>query len=213
MRSRYKKPKLPLSGGIRTLHMIVRKLAPRSHKTVSRLQGPDGRLLGAPAEMQAILQHGQRTFACIPDIESLLGPAQPLHITSASLQAELRALKIRKAHSACGVWRQCYQSLGDCLAKALAEHFCLPAQQPLQADWRDCYIKWLPKPNKKPTSVDALRPIRLQCPSTKALAGTLKQRLLDVLLPAMTSLYRSSHTFSSEGLWMPYQGFICTSVM
>ena len=179
-------------GDQRTLHMIVRRLAPRSHKAVSRLQDPHGRLLGAPAEMQAIMQYGQSTFASLPDITSLLQPSQPLHITPEKLQQELSALKLRKAvpqHIApAAVWRQCSHCLGDCLAQALTQHFSLPAQRPLQADWRDCYIRWLPKPNKKPVSVDALRPIGLQCPSTKALACTLKQRLLDILLPAMASL-------------------------
>ena len=177
-------------GDQRTLHMIVKRLAPRSHKAVSRLQDPQGRLLGATAEMQAIMQHGQSTFASLPDITSLLQPSQPLYIAPHKL--ELRALKLRKAvpqHIApAAVWRQCSHCLGACLAQALTQHFSPPAQRPLQADWRDCYIRWLPKPNKKPVSVDALRPIGLQCPSTKALAGTLKQQLLDILLPAMASL-------------------------
>ena len=179
-------------GDQRTLHMIVKRLAPRSHKTVSRLQDPQGRLLGAAAEMQAIMQHGQSTFASLPDIASLLLPSRPLQVAPHKLQQELRALKLRKAvpqHIApAAVWRQCSHCLGACLAQALTQHFSPPAQQPLQADWRDCYIRWLPKPNKKPVSVDALRPIGLQCPSTKALAGTLKQQLLDILLPAMASL-------------------------
>ncbi|CAE7840054.1 pol [Symbiodinium sp. CCMP2592] len=176
----------------RTLYQIVKRMAPKSYKTASRLLGPDGRLMTPSGELQAILQHGKQTFAALIDVEHPLEPDEPLHIPEQSLQDELRALKLRKAVPAhiapAAVWKQCHACLGSCLASALNDHFALPAQQPLQHDWKDCYIKWLPKPNKPPVSVEALRPIGLQCPTTKALAGALRERLLQVLHPALASL-------------------------
>ncbi|CAE7831148.1 pol [Symbiodinium sp. CCMP2592] len=161
----------------RTLYQIIKRMAPKSYKTASRLLGPDGRLMTPSGELQVILQHGKQTFAALMDVEHLLVPHEPLHISEQSLQDELRALKLRKAVPAhiapAAVWKQCYACLGSCLARALNDHFALPAQQPLQHDWKDCYSN---------------SPIGLQCPTTKAFAGALRERLLQVLHPALASL-------------------------
>ena len=52
-------------GDQRTLHLLVRRLAPRSFRGVSRMLGSDGRLLTAPQELEAIVQYGYKTFAAL----------------------------------------------------------------------------------------------------------------------------------------------------
>ena len=69
-----------------------------------------------------------------------------------------------------------------------------PAQEPLRGDWRDCHISWIPKPSKKPLSVSDLRPIGLQCPSSKALSGVLRDFLLTTLWKDIAPLPQFAYT-------------------
>ena len=168
-------------GDQRALYMLVKRLAPRSFRGVSRMLGSDGRLLTAPQELEAIVRYGHRTFAALSDVGGLCVTAHNLVIPDAALTMELSKLGLRKAvppHVApVAMWRLCSTAIGQVLGRALRSHFQAPAQEPLRGDWRDCYISWIPKPAKKPLSVSDLRPIGLQCPSSKALSGVLREFL------------------------------------
>ena len=186
------------AGDQRTLFQIVKRLAPKSFRGASRLLGPDGRLLSAAQELTAVLTYSHQTFACIPDDTQLRSTEQSLCIRDEDLQRELGGLGVCKAvpaHTAPGaVWKLCSASISAVLGPVLREHFSAPAQERLEGDWKDCYIKWLPKPNKKPLSVADLRPIGLQCPSSKALAGVLKGHLLEALLPRLRWVPQFAYT-------------------
>ena len=54
-------------GDQRVLHQIVRSLAPRSQKLVSRLRDPQGQLLGKAAALHAMLKYAKDTFCIMPD--------------------------------------------------------------------------------------------------------------------------------------------------
>ena len=130
--------------------------------------------------MQSIVQHSNSTFAVHSDDT----PLQPLEadycIDSAAFAAELHKLGLAKAvpkHMApSATWKLCAEALGDVFSAALRGHF-------KQADWKNSYVVWIPKPNKPPINVASLRPIGLTSPASKALAGCLRAPLLSHLEP------------------------------
>ena len=90
-------------GDQRTLHLLVRRLAPRSFRGVSRMPGSDGRLLTAPKELEAMVQCGHETFAALPDVDGLCVTDHNLLVTDAAIAVELGKLSLRKA-APCGVY-------------------------------------------------------------------------------------------------------------
>ncbi|OLQ10177.1 RNA-directed DNA polymerase from mobile element jockey [Symbiodinium microadriaticum] len=172
-------------GDQRCLHLIVRKLSPKTRHIASRLRGPDGALLSKEAELQSIVQHSKTTFAVHSDDTPLLPLAADYPVESAAISAELQKLGLAKAvpkHVApSATWKLCASSLGEVLSSALSQHFKQGHSARLEADWKDSYVVWIPKPNKPPVNVASLRPIGLTSPASKALAGSLRTPLLDHL--------------------------------
>ncbi|CAE7941833.1 Pol [Symbiodinium necroappetens] len=150
-------------------------------------RSPEGTLLTKEAEMQSIVQHSNSTFAVHSDDT----PLQPLEadycIDSAAFAAELHKLGLAKAvpkHMApSATWKLCAEALGDVFSTALRGHFKQGSKAQFDADWKNSYVVWIPKPNKPPINVASLRPIGLTSPASKALAGCLRAPLLSHLEP------------------------------
>ncbi|CAE7628398.1 jockey\pol [Symbiodinium sp. CCMP2456] len=99
-------------GDQRSLYQVVLRLTPRSHRGISRMLGPDGKLLTAPQELEAIIRYGSRTFAALPDQLQLCSTAHNLIISDEALATELAHLGLRKV-----------------LGPSLRRHFQAPGQR------------------------------------------------------------------------------------
>ena len=179
-------------GDQRVLYQIVRSLTPHKHQFLSRLRDSQGRLLDKTASLQAMLQYARDTFSVHADDPAELSMTAGLAITDQAVQQELQKLGAAKAvpfnTAPASVWKYCAGSIAGLLGPALRQHFQAGSRHRLTADLHDAYITLIPKPNKPSTEVANLRPIGLQCPSAKTVAGLLRQSLLDTLLPLIQDL-------------------------
>ncbi|CAE7934299.1 Pol, partial [Symbiodinium necroappetens] len=152
----------------------------------------DGALLSRDAELQAIVQHSNQTFAVHSDDTPLIPLNTDYGISDEALAAELSKLGLAKAvpkHIApCAAWKLCATNIGAILGSALRGHLKQGTTARLDADWKDSYVVWIPKPNKPPVNVASLRPIGLTSPASKALAGSLRASLLSHLEPELKVL-------------------------
>ncbi|CAE7758543.1 Pol, partial [Symbiodinium necroappetens] len=187
-------------GDQRTLHNIVRRLTPRNHHKASRLQSSSGQLLSSAEQLEAIVEYGNATFAAQPDEAPPPALSADLHVHDSVVIRELLSLGIGKAvpkHVApAACWKLCAGSVGTVLGEAFRLHFKQGNNGTLQGDWKDTHVVWLPKPSKQPTTVSNMRPIGLQCPTSKILAGVLRESLLAALQPVLRSLPQFAFTKS-----------------
>ncbi|CAE7632953.1 Pol [Symbiodinium sp. CCMP2592] len=178
-------------GDQRSLFLIIRRLSPKTRKIAGRMRGEDGHLLSPAEEMEAIIRYS-KTFAARPDEPHIAPLTEDLVITDQALLDELSKLGIGKAvpkHIApAAVWRLCATSISHALGQALRQHLRSGSQCQLDEDWKHSHVSWIPKPSKAPTSVEALRPIGLTSPASKALAGCLRSSLVSSLQPLLQQL-------------------------
>ncbi|CAE7340957.1 jockey\pol, partial [Symbiodinium sp. CCMP2456] len=127
-------------GDQRGLHLIVRRLSPRTRQLAGRLRDDSGRLLTRDEELEAIIQYGNATFAKHHDDHPILPLAQDVVIPAADLAAELSKLGLAKAvpkHIApSAVWKLCSSDLGEVLSHALSRHLRRGTSAPLDTDWK-----------------------------------------------------------------------------
>ncbi|CAE7504874.1 unnamed protein product [Symbiodinium sp. CCMP2592] len=179
-------------GNQRLLHQIVRSLAPRSPKLLSRLRDPDGHVLGKEAALQAMLQYAKDTFSAMPDEPIILPMQENWVCTDAEVRNELQKLGMYKAvpvgMAPAALWKTFAGAIAPLLGTHIRRHFRAEGPACLEKDLHDAHITLIPKPSKPATSVENLRPIGLQCPSAKIIAGLVRQSLLDTLLPLIQNL-------------------------
>ena len=176
-------------GDQRTLHGIVRSLTPSHRKLFSRLRDQDGKLLSKVEEAQALADQGRATYALFPDLP-IAGPlTQALTITDEEVEQQFRTIKAGKAvpsHIApAGMWKLCSSCLGPVFGAAFRDHFQQGSPGLLSGDLTDATMAMLPKPNKPAHVLANLRPIGLMAPTSKALAGILKHRMMEWQLPLL----------------------------
>eukprot|EP00439_Symbiodinium_sp_Y106_P055896 s375_g7.t2 len=171
----------------RTLHQIVRSLSRAPRKQFSRLRDHEGRLLSKAAEAQALVDQGRLTYSLYPDLQLNSDMSDSFEVTDEELVAQLRAAKPGKAvppHIApAACWRLCADLVGPCLGTAMREHFRQGRPGLLHGDLTDATMAMLPKPGKPEHLLANLRPIGLMAPTSKSLAGILRNRMLEWQLP------------------------------
>lgn len=175
------------TGNQRVLHRIVRSLAPPSFHIVSRMRDPKGNLLSKTEELQRALTYAKEIFAKHPD-KALVPPLlQDLEVTDATVQKELQKLGATKAvpqaAAPAAAWKLCHQGISQVLGPALRAHFQAGSGTHLMQELHDASITLIPKPNKPATDVANMRPIGLQCPSAKVVAGIIRHQLVAILDP------------------------------
>ena len=185
-------------GDQRVLYSVVKRLTPRNQMHSSRMKDSRGRLLSSEEQLQAIVSYSNGVFAALADEEPPPVMSTDLSLEDAAVTCSLASLGIGKAvpkHVApAACWKACASALGPVLGEAIRRHFKRGKSGQLQGDWKDTHVIWLPKPSKPPTTVANMRPIGLQCPSSKVLAMTLRQNLLVVLLPLLQQLPQFAYT-------------------
>ncbi|CAE7713286.1 unnamed protein product [Symbiodinium sp. CCMP2456] len=84
-------------GDQRTLHNIVRRLTPKNQQKASRMQGASGQLLTSEAQLQAIVDYSNATFAAQPAEDPPTVLPSSLPVADNQVQRELSSLGISKA--------------------------------------------------------------------------------------------------------------------
>ncbi|CAE7894335.1 Pol [Symbiodinium microadriaticum] len=157
-------------GDQRTLFQIVRSLAPSSGRIFSRLRDSEGAFLSRSAEAQALVEQGKATYAQHAD--------RPLEDC-------LQATKAVPRHMApAAAWKLCASSsssIGPLFGESFRKHFTAGALGHLHGDLTDAQMVMLPKVGKSPHILENLKPIGLMGPPSKALAGALRNRMLEQL--------------------------------
>ena len=185
-------------GDQRTLYSVVRRLTPKTQLKASRMKDCRGRLLSSEEQLTAIIQYGDATFAAQTEQAPTAVIRDGLQWTAKDITLEVRSLGIGKAvpkHVApTPVWRLCADAIAPVLNQAFTSHFASGQPGNLDGDWRDTHVVWLPKSSKPPCDVKSMRPIGLQCPTSKILAGLLRAQLLQNLLPLLQYLPQYAFT-------------------
>ena len=121
----------------------------------------------------------------VPD----LSLQEPLHITAAEWSEALHSIAVGKAvaprRMPAILWKELADQLGECMGR-LAYFPAGRVTFPLS--WCQAFLCMLPKPNKPPRSPDALRPVSLLNPASKALGRILAKRLIVYAQPFLASL-------------------------
>ncbi|CAE7187361.1 unnamed protein product [Symbiodinium necroappetens] len=185
-------------GDQRTLFQIVRSLTPSPGRVFSRLRDDEGQLLSKNAEVQALVAQGKTTYAQHSDRPLGNSLTESLPITDAEITVQLEATKAAKAvpsHLApAAAWKLCASLLGPVFGASFRQHFVQGSPGHLRGDLTDAQMVMLPKVGKSPHVLGNLRPIGLMGPPSKALAGALRDRMLEQLGQLVTQRPQFAYT-------------------
>lgn len=170
------------------LFQIVNRFSPKLPKRRLQIRNQHGHL-ATPVEEQAILQDFvQRTWAGPDTVPKPDWVPEGLPFTLEELQQALKEIPISKAvakpFTPGVIWHAHAELLAGHLYRFLQIlwHDSAPA---VPACWRDAWLVLIPKPQKRPCSPDALRPLALQEPIGKAIIGLLAKKAQVASLPTM----------------------------
>ena len=166
---------------------IVKRMIPWKPRPQIMLRQPDGAPMSLLQEHKALVQHCQQLFAPEVDKPVRQGVALTMPVTAADWTSHLRRTPIGKAVPAdsapATAWKACSTVLAATLADISAQLQQISSDLP--TGWRDPQLCFLPKPHKPPSTAAALRPIGLLRPDGKALAGYVKDLVLDQARPSL----------------------------
>ena len=154
-----------------------------------------GALMSKVDKLHRVLTYAQDVFAQYTDLPQIQCLSKDLAVSDTMVQAELKRLGAAKAVPSTAApaatwksWKRCFHSPGQVLGPALRAHFSAGSSAILEQELRDASVSLIPKPNKPATDVANLRPIGLQCPSAKVVAGLIRQQVIEVLDPWIQQL-------------------------
>ena len=161
-----------------TVYRVIQRIAPKRRYESVRVRGADGRLLNKVQQFQALLEYFRAAFSSMRPLKYTSSCADP-QFTQPEIVVAIQQLKNMKAVPTASptaeVWKHCPQEL--------AEYFQVTFQHSRQTGPKlpqpmtDCTLSLLPKPQKPLRRPQDLRPLGLQDPSSKVLAGLVRNRL------------------------------------
>ena len=179
-------------------HKTLKKLRPWTPQVKAQLQGPDGNLLDAPAELQLLRNHVETVFAKHPPLEHAVS-SLPV-ISPRLLSKHIGSIRPHKAvpqgSAPAAAWRLCSDLVGEALTASLQElgHRPGPAAEMLRSSLKDADLCFIPKPNKPATKPSNLRPLGIIRPDGKGLAGACR----DLLAPITETYLRDLPQFAYQ---------------
>ncbi|CAE7647723.1 unnamed protein product [Symbiodinium sp. CCMP2456] len=174
-------------GDMHTLYSCVRKLAPKTARERIQIRSIEDKLLTPQQEFQHIQDYFAKLYSRDPKHQDTLRLLAPYNITAEILQS-LSKLQSGRAVPKGKVPPEVWKLLKHDVVPVVGQLFrqCLqPGTLSLPPEWRDGWLRLLPKPNKPTKTPANLRPIALQCPLGKCLARVIKTRLLAAILPKL----------------------------
>ena len=166
---------------------IVKRMIPWKPRPRIMLRQPDGAPMSLLQEHRALVQHCQQLFAPEVDKPVRQGVELTMPVTAMDWTSQLRRTPIGKAVPAdsapATAWKACSTVIATTLADISAQFQQISSDLP--DEWRDPQLCFLPKPHKPPSTAAALRPIGLLRPDGKALAGYVKDLVLEQAGPSL----------------------------
>ena len=163
---------------LREVFRIIQQIAPKQRRERVRIRGPEGQLLDMHQQYQDLLQHFQKVFSRTVDFEYTPKSLDPDFSREEILTA------IQKLRPGKAVPRSCPSAeVWQCCPDVFAEFFLAvfrdnrQSGRALPSAMTDCQLALLPKPGKPTRLPRDLRPLGLQCPSSKVLAGLVRDRI------------------------------------
>ena len=171
-----------LQHNTKRLFEIIKKMIPWKPRPRIMLRHPDG-----AQEHKALVQRCQQLFAPEVAKPTRQGEELTMPVTGTDWTLQLRRTPIGKAVAAdsapATAWKACSAVLAPALANVSAKFQQVHSELP--AEWRDPQLCFLPKPHKPPSTAAALRPIGLLRPDGKALAGHVKDLVIEQAGPSL----------------------------
>ena len=163
---------------MRGVFRVVQRIAPKRKFGSVRVRREDGRLLTKAEQFHELYQYFSEAFRCSdqPDFQSSC--ADPCFGEPEIVQA-IQQLKNAKAvprsSPVAEVWKHCPHEFAAYFEGIFRQNRQAGSQLPTAMT--DCTLTLLPKPNKPLRRPQDLRPLGLQDPSSKVLAGLVQNRL------------------------------------
>ena len=175
---------------LKSLYQVLRTLAPKHRYKPVKIRGTDGAPISSHEEFSDILGYFDSLYS---QAEPCSDPQHTLHhdaldrcptITADDMGWALKQNALGKAvpkqHAPCGAWTVCSGLFSSELARVA--NSCLRGELPIPKRWSDCFLALIPKPNKRLTRPETLRPLGIQDAAGKSFARVLKRILLDQVL-------------------------------
>ena len=163
---------------LRTVFQIIQQIAPKKRKEGVRIRGDDGQLLDVHQQFHDLLQYFRTVFSRSQDFDfssRFLDPGFSKDEVLVAIQ-QLRSRKAVPKHCPVAeVWQCCPDVFADYFLDAFQSS--RTACQGLPHNMTDCKLSLLPKPGKPNRLPRDLRPLGLQCPSSKVLASLVRDRI------------------------------------
>ena len=177
------------------VYRITRLLAPKQRRDSVRIRSPEGHLLGAREQFEAIHGYFATAFGRPDEFVHTPGTAD-IVLSTHDVVAAIKVLKPRKAvpveSPMAELWRLCPSDAASFFLRVLPP--IANGANRLPSQMTDCSLSLLPKPNKSTRLPKDLRPLGLQDPAAKILAGALKDKILTTVLPYMQRFPQYAYT-------------------
>ena len=164
---------------LREVFSIIQQIAPKRKREGVQIRGTDGRLLDKHQQFHDLLQYFKTAFGRSDDFvfnQHFLDPG----FSHEEVLIAIGKLKPRKAVPLTCPMAEVWQCCPDDFAAYFLDVFQASRQSRLElpSDMTDCQLALLPKPGKHTRLPQDLRPLGLQCPSSKILASIVRDRIL-----------------------------------
>ena len=162
------------------VYRVCRQLAPKQRRERVCIRGDDGRTLSPSEQYDAIYGYFSQVFSH-PNMPGFEVSCDPPALDHEELVRAIHSLKPRKAVPVTSlpveVWQACSEIFADCVSVTYAADVATEPSA-LSSEITDCSLVLLPKPGKATKLPRDLRPLGIQDPTSKIIAGILRDRLV-----------------------------------
>ena len=169
----------------------INSLCPRQEARRVHIHDAKGRPLGPAGSLECLREYYGELFGDSDFNLQYMEPICELPFSLDDVRQELQALPVLKAllpsTAPATVWRQHADLIAPYLYAALHRHWC-GEHCSMPSDWLNGFLALLSKPGKSPNRPEHLRPICLQHPASKVVAGVVTKLVAAHVAPLFEAL-------------------------
>ena len=162
------------------VYRVCRQLAPKQRRERVCIRGDDGRTLSPSEQYDAIYGYFSQVFSH-PNMPGFEVSCDPPALEHEEQVSAINSLKPRKAVPVTSlpveVWQACSETFAGCVSVTYAADVATEPSA-LSSEITDCSLVLLPKPGRATKLPRDLRPLGIQDPTSKIIAGILRDRLV-----------------------------------
>ena len=164
-------------GDIRTLHVIINKVAPKTRRPRPQIRNKAGKMVSPTCELKLIKDFWQQIYTSNFSIE--LNEPGTLALDADSFAQALAKLPSYKSlpgqYAPSIVWKLASRPIADLLQRTIFEAWQRDSIKVPQ-EWRDAWLALILKPSKSGKHPSDYRPIGLTDPIGKTILGMIRQQ-------------------------------------